>query len=201
MDYYKILGISKDSSTEDIKGAYRKLALRYHPDTNHGRHDAEERFKEINEAFTILGDEAKRRDYDLRGQGFFNGEYRRKSAPGPRNRRASMGACGSFNCRRKQGLAACFNNSKISTGKAFLHPFSKYHQARNAVYDIHLTPDEALKGAEKVVNISRGAKACSLNVKTQAHLKDGDFLIMKNGNPWQRGKDIYFRVTLVEETF
>jgi DnaJ-class molecular chaperone len=52
-DYYKILGISKDSSAEEVKGAYRKLALKYHPDTNDGRDEAGERFKEINEAFTI----------------------------------------------------------------------------------------------------------------------------------------------------
>jgi DnaJ-class molecular chaperone len=199
-DYYKILGISKDSSAREIKGAYRKLALKYHPDTIGGRDDAGERFKEINEAFTILGDETSRKDYDLRGQRPLDGAFRREGVRRPMNRRASMGPCGSFGCRRKQGMAACFSNKGSSIGKAFRHPFSKYHQARNAVYEIRLTPDEALNGAEKVVPIGRGSTACELKVKTQSNLKNGDFLIMKNGSPWQKGKDIYFRVALAEDT-
>ena len=199
-DLYSVLGISKDASAGEIKGAYRKLALKYHPDTNHGKDEAGERFKEIHEAFSILGDETRRRDYDLRGQRPLDGVFRRDGLGRHKNRRASMGPCGSFGCRRGQGLAACFANRRPGAGKAFRHPFSKYHQARNAVYDIRLTPDEALRGAEKVVSIGRGSKACELSVKTQSNLKDSDFLIMKNGNPRQRGKDVYFRVSLVAET-
>lgn len=63
-DYYKILGLSKDASDADIKKAYRKLALQYHPDKNAGDEKAEARFKEIGEAYTILSDPQKRQRFD-----------------------------------------------------------------------------------------------------------------------------------------
>jgi molecular chaperone DnaJ len=65
-DYYEILGIPKDSGKEDIKNAYRKLALQYHPDRNKS-HGAEEKFKEISEAYAVLSDEEKRKRYDTYG--------------------------------------------------------------------------------------------------------------------------------------
>lgn len=64
-DYYKILGINESTSPDDIKKAYRKLAKEYHPDTKGGDRSAEERFKDISEAYAILKDPKKRREYDL----------------------------------------------------------------------------------------------------------------------------------------
>ena len=75
-DYYGILGVRRDASAEDIKRAYRQLALRHHPDRNPGDREAEERFKEAAEAYSVLADPDKRSVYDrfgtdgLRGQGF-----------------------------------------------------------------------------------------------------------------------------------
>jgi molecular chaperone DnaJ len=63
-DYYRVLGVSKDASKEDIKRAYRKLAQRNHPDANKGDAGAESRFKEISEAYAILSNDSKRRQYD-----------------------------------------------------------------------------------------------------------------------------------------
>jgi molecular chaperone DnaJ len=66
-DYYKILGVGKNASEEEIKKAYRKLARKYHPDTNQGDKKAEERFKEISQAHDVLSDPEKRKAYDRGG--------------------------------------------------------------------------------------------------------------------------------------
>ncbi len=63
-DYYKILGVSRDADDATIKKAFRKLAKQYHPDTNVGNAEAEKKFKEINEAYSVLSDENKRKAYD-----------------------------------------------------------------------------------------------------------------------------------------
>ena len=63
-DYYKILGVSKDASQDEIKKAYRKLAIKLHPDRNPGDKEAEAKFKEAAEAYEVLGDENKRNEYD-----------------------------------------------------------------------------------------------------------------------------------------
>ncbi len=73
-DYYKILGIPENASQQDIKSSFRKLAFKYHPDTNPGNErQAEERFKEINEAYAVLSDKNKRQQYDLARKGQFAG--------------------------------------------------------------------------------------------------------------------------------
>jgi molecular chaperone DnaJ len=64
MDYYRILGVSREASDEDIKKAYRKLVFEHHPDRNPHRTDADERIREINVAYEIIGDPEKRRSYD-----------------------------------------------------------------------------------------------------------------------------------------
>ncbi|MBL8804604.1 MAG: molecular chaperone DnaJ [Planctomycetes bacterium] len=72
-DYYEVLGVEKSASVEDIKKAYRKLALKHHPDRNPGDKDAETKFKEAAEAYDVLGDEQKRRQYDQFGHRAFDG--------------------------------------------------------------------------------------------------------------------------------
>src|ERR671923_758997 len=66
-DYYATLGVSKKASEKEIKQAYRKLARKFHPDVNPGDKKAEARFKDINEAYEVLGDPAKRKKYDELG--------------------------------------------------------------------------------------------------------------------------------------
>ena len=63
-DYYKVLGVSKSASAEEIKKAYRKSALKYHPDRNKGDKAAEAKFKDVSEAYAVLSDAKKRKQYD-----------------------------------------------------------------------------------------------------------------------------------------
>ena len=72
-DYYEILGVSKNATAAEIKKAYRKKALEYHPDKNPGDKEAEEKFKEAAQAYEVLGDEQKRAQYDQYGHAAFEG--------------------------------------------------------------------------------------------------------------------------------
>jgi len=74
-NYYSTLGVEKAASKEDIKKAYRQLSMKYHPDHNPGNTESEEMFKEINEAYSVLSDEDKRRDYDNPSSGAFSGLF------------------------------------------------------------------------------------------------------------------------------
>ncbi|WP_018591475.1 molecular chaperone DnaJ [Terrisporobacter glycolicus] len=73
-DYYDVLGVGKSADATEIKKAYRKLAMKYHPDKNPGDKEAEEKFKEINEAYEVLSDETKRKNYDQFGHEGVNGQ-------------------------------------------------------------------------------------------------------------------------------
>src|SRR5437870_9433392 len=66
-DYYEVLGVGRGATAEELKRAYRKLALQYHPDRNNGDPQSEARFKEINEAYEVLSDQSKRQRYDTFG--------------------------------------------------------------------------------------------------------------------------------------
>jgi curved DNA-binding protein len=74
-DYYKTLDVDKNASGDEIKKAFRKLAMQYHPDRNSGDAAAEEKFKEVNEAYAVLSDEGKRQQYDMYGADGFRARY------------------------------------------------------------------------------------------------------------------------------
>ena len=74
-DYYKILGVDRNASDSEIKKAYRKLAMKYHPDRNKGNKAAEEMFKKVSEAYAVLSDKEKRKNYDTFGAANFSQRY------------------------------------------------------------------------------------------------------------------------------
>lgn len=96
-DYYAVLGVSKDASAEDVKKAYRKLARANHPDSKPDDPAAEQRFKEIGEAYAVLGDDDKRREYDqirklaANGGGFGGGGFGGGWGNAGANRGANIG--------------------------------------------------------------------------------------------------------------
>src|SRR4051812_38820302 len=87
-DYYDTLGVKKGASEEEIKKAYRKLARQWHPDANQGDEQAEERFKQIQEAYSVLSDADKRKQYDAGGAGGFRFD--------PSSFRGGVGSVGDF---------------------------------------------------------------------------------------------------------
>lgn len=147
-DYYEILGVSKDVSDADLKKAYRKMALKFHPDQNKEA-DAEEKFKEVNEAYEVLSDKQKRQTYDQFGHAAFDPSS------------ASTGGFGGF--RQAGGpFTYSYSTSGSPFGNAdFGDPFDIFEQffggaspfgrARPAKphYSLKITFMEAVQGAEK----------------------------------------------------
>src|SRR5918912_949228 len=85
-DYYDILGVKKTATEEEIKKAYRNLAKKYHPDKNKGNKEAENKFKEISEAYAVLSDKEKREQYDRLGSEAFGASGARGRRGGTRSR-------------------------------------------------------------------------------------------------------------------
>ncbi|MGE5362195.1 MAG: molecular chaperone DnaJ [Bacteroidales bacterium] len=143
-DYYEVLGVSRTANDQEIKSAYRKLALKYHPDRNHGDKAAEERFKEAAEAYAVLADGEKRSAYDRFGHAGVG---------------AGMGA-GGFDPSTFAGFEDIFGNLGDLFG--FGDIFGGGGRRRGGPqrgadlrYDLEITFDEAAKGTETTVQIPR----------------------------------------------
>ncbi len=155
-DYYQVLGVSRDTSEAEIKATYKRLARQYHPDRNPGDKRAEERFKQISEAYAVLGDPQKRRQYDLTGgAGFSSGfdaeEFLRR-------------ARGGFSFAGFGGLGDLFE--EVFTGMGGAQPFGRSWTepppARGADLraSLHVEFEQAARGAEVPIEVARRV-ACS----------------------------------------
>ena len=143
-DYYKTLGVDKNASTEEIKSAYKKLALRYHPDKNKGDKTAEEKFKEINEAYQVLSNPEKRSSYDQFGTADFSGGNRQGFDFGG----AGRGFDGfNFSSFGEEGFGDIFD-AFFGGGRR------KKKRGSDIEIIISLTFEEAVFGAEKEISYS-----------------------------------------------
>ncbi|MDX1975895.1 MAG: molecular chaperone DnaJ [Rickettsiales bacterium] len=155
-DYYELLGVSRTASADELKKAYRKLAMQYHPDRNPGDKKAEEKFKEINQAFDILQDEQKRAAYDRYGHDAFT----QGGSNGPGG--AGGGAAGfDFGA----GFADIFEDLFGMGGGGRRGGGGAERQSRGADlrYDLKITLEEAFKGKQETIKVttSVACEACS----------------------------------------
>ena len=167
-DYYQILGVSKNASKEEVKKAYRSLARKYHPDLNPDDKDAEEKFKELQEAHEVLSDKEKRKAYDMFGSAEFRpgGQttWRRAGDPGGSNYQYTYssqdfpGFEGIF--KDIFGYGGAGRGPGRSPGDAFRDIFSsssreKAAKGKDLAYQIEIDFDTAIKGGVRDITISR----------------------------------------------
>lgn len=150
-DYYEVLGIQKGATDEEIKRAFRKLAIKYHPDRNQGNKDAEEQFKEINEAYQILSDSEKRAHYDQFGTTDFQG-YGQGAGTGYAG--YDFSGFGDLGDIFGQFFGGGFGGSSRTQSQTISR------RGEDLEYVMDLTFEEAMKGAQKEVHVTSEA-VCS----------------------------------------
>ena len=188
-DYYEVLGVSKNASDDEIKKAYRKLAIKYHPDKNPGDKEAEAKFKEINEAHDVLSDKQKRARYDQFGH-------------------AGVGGAGGGNPFGGQGGAFNFNGQTFNFDFGGGSPFDDIlgnifgfggprRPRRGADYQtsVTLTFEEAIFGTTKNIDID----GKDTKIKIPAGIDDGmSIRLAGKGGPAPEGStergDLYVRI-------
>jgi molecular chaperone DnaJ len=188
-DYYQILGVSKSATADEIKKAYRKLALQYHPDRNKTP-EADAKFKEVTKAYEVLGDPQKRQTYDQFGAAAF--EQGGMGGPG--------GPFGGFG-----GRQGPFTYTYSTGGQGdfdfggFSDPFEIFEQffgggfARRQsrpLYQVSITFDEAVKGAQKTVSIEGKSQKIKIpaGVNTGSRIRFGEYDVLIDVRP-----DPYFQ--------
>jgi len=150
-DYYEVLGVSKKASTDEIKDAYRKLAMQFHPDRNKAP-DAEERFKEISEAYAVLSDNEKRQQYDTLGHAGFDQRYSAEDI----FRGADFDSV-----FRDLGFGDLFRSifGGGFGGGGFGGGFGeRINRGQDLVYELETTLAEAARGTEKEIEVPRTEK-------------------------------------------
>ena len=220
-DYYETLGVPRTASDDEIKKTFRKLARQYHPDVAKDKKKAEEKFKEINEAYEVLGDPAKRKKYDELGANWKSGaDFRPPSGwehfSGGQNYRGRTAAGGDFETHfggtgfsdffeqvfgsRMRGGAGGFGRS------AGFEDEEPAERGRDIEGDILVTLEEALHGSVRSVNVRRPAgrsvKAETYQVKIPPGVTEGQKLRLagrgETGAGGGAAGDLYLRVQLAK---
>lgn len=148
-DYYEVLGVSKTATQDELKKAYRKLARKYHPDLNKDNPEAAEKFKECNEAYSVLSDEQKRAQYDQFGpEAFENGGM---GGPG-------AGGFGGFGGFGGSGMEDIFDMFFGGQGRGGRSTNAGPQRGADLRYDMEISFEEAAFGVEKEISLKRAER-------------------------------------------
>lgn len=213
-DYYDILGTKRGASEEEIKKAYRKMAMKYHPDRNQGKKEAEERFKEVNEAYAVLSDKKKRREYDTFGQtgfhkrytqedifrGFDIGEMFKDFGFGTEDIFSTLFGGGRRTSRRVS-FKDYFNHYAQSGSGATQGRYAPSQRGADLIYDLSVTLEEVALGVSKQVAFRKeDGELARVNVKIPPGISTGKKLrIPGRGLRGEAGGtpgDLYIRITV-----
>jgi curved DNA-binding protein len=205
-DYYKILGVDKSASNDEIKKAYRKLAKKYHPDLNPNDGKAQEKFKDINEAYEVLGDEEKRKKYDTFGSGynFTNGQNFDPSQFGFEN--FGNGYRYTYTTGGGEGFSDFFNMF-FGDGDFGISDLFGGRTRRNSYYEpkpqsyeseINISLQEGYNGTNKTLSIRTGSGNKSLSVKVPKGILPGKKIKIKGKKAGIDG-DIYLKINFIPD--
>ncbi|MBI2067308.1 MAG: J domain-containing protein [Deltaproteobacteria bacterium] len=201
-DYYEILGVSRSSSPEEIKKSYRRLAKKYHPDVNKGDKSAEEKFKEISQAYDVIGDADKKKKYDQFGHfaessGFDPGQaYRTWSwTGGP----GGGGRAGFDDFQRQSGfdLNDLFENFMGGVGRSGREGRARRRgpEPKDLHASIEIDFEEAIHGTERSIKIAREGGREQLKVKIPAGIRNGGKIRLVGKG--EQGGDLYIRINVL----
>jgi curved DNA-binding protein len=164
-DYYQILGVSKNATDSEIKKAYRKLAMKYHPDHSKGDKHAEEMFKKVSEAYAVLSDKEKRKQYDTFGSADFHQRYSQEDI----FRNADLGDILKEFGFGGKGMRFSFGGGSPFGGGG--GPFGGYQRRQapvkgsDLVYELPLTLQEVASGTSKTVSFQHQGRSENITVK------------------------------------
>src|SRR5688572_14916160 len=189
-DYYKILGVERKASEDDIRKAYRKLAMQYHPDRNPNNKQAEDQFKEINEAYQVLSDPKKRSHYDRLGSDYSS--WRRDGAPGDFD-------WGQY-ARSRGSTRVNVDDMDDMFGGGFSEFFRTVFGMDNAVprtqgyqQELRISLEEAYKGATRLLQSDGREK----QVRIPAGVRTGSKVRVAGAGP--NGLDLYLIVDVQDD--
>jgi len=212
-DYYKTLGIEKSADAEAIKKAYRKLALKYHPDRNPNNRDAEEKFKQISEAYAVLSDPEKRKQYDSFGSDQFSRRYSQEDIFRNFDLNEILrdfgfgGLGGGERVFRGEGRRRTytFNSGGDSFGDLFGRGREQHappQKGEDIHYNLSVTLEESISGTEKKLSLKRDHdEVHEISVHVPAGISTGKKLrLTGKGYPGIHGGssgDIYLNITVI----
>lgn len=203
-DYYKVLGVERSASREEIAKEYKKLARKYHPDLNPDDKAAEDKFKEINEAYEVLKDDEKRRRYDQLGSNWQHGQQF-QGAPGFENMHFNFGGGGFEGSGFSDFFETIFGGGRHG-GMGGFHDagFSgqsrRPRKGRDIEAELTLTLEEAYHGGKRAITLQGHDGPRTLEVAIPAGVRDGAKIRLSGqGDPGSGGAgDLYLIVRLAE---